>query len=507
MVPLIRKLRRTGLLTKGGVLGLLGAITTGGVNLMAMLRVAARLHPERVAVIDERGQLTYGELWSRAQSLAGALSTKHGIRRGRRVAIACGNHAVAVETIFAASRLGANVYLVNPESSVDQLLSLDRRHRFDLWIYDDRCAAIFADPLFAARAIPAYHPTEYSINTIPRCSPCVRIARGRSGTVVVMTGGTTGRPKSASRKPSLLSFLSPFAALLTQLHLDRCRSVYIATPIYHGFGLASLLVSVILGAEIHLAERFDAARGCELIAERRIEAVTLVPLMLGRMMATDASSLGSLRCIISGGARLAPALANETLVRLGPVLFNLYGTSEAGFAILAGPDCIGAKPASIGRPVRGVRVSIVDEQGEDVESGTVGHLQIESAWATSRSGAVATGDLAWRDRDGDIFLSGRVDDMIVSGGENVYPVELENVLAGHPDVEAAAVVGIPDREFGQRLKAVVVPKHAASLDAPALHTWLKTRVARYQMPAVIELHDELPYTSLGKVDKHTLWER
>jgi acyl-CoA synthetase (AMP-forming)/AMP-acid ligase II len=328
----------------------------------------------------------------------------------------------------------------------------------------------------------------------------------KTGNVVVMTGGTTGQPKAASRKPSILDFLPPFAALLTQVHLDQSRSVYIATPIYHGFGLAALFMAVLLGKEIHLMQRFDAARSCWLVARHQIEAVTLVPLMLQRMLKADPDSLSSLRCIITGGALLSPGLARESLERLGPTLFNLYGTSEAGFCIMAGPDLLSRKPESIGKPVQGVRARIVNDSDQAAGERSIGRLCIRSSWTTRRNRWIETGDLAYRDADGDLFLCGRVDDMIVSGGENVYPIELENVLLQHPDVECAAAVGVPDAEFGQRLKAVVVPKRGARLDQLALLDWLKARVARYQMPAAIEFRAELPYTALGKLDKKSLRE-
>ena len=129
---------------------------------------------------------------------------------------------------------------------------------------------------------------------------------------------------------------------------------------------------------------------------------------------------------------------------------------------------------------------------------------MRSSWTTNRDNWIETGDLAYRDAEGDIFLCGRVDDMIVSGGENVYPIELENALVQHADVAAVAVIGIPDAEFGQRLKAFVVPKKDSGLDQAALLAWLKSRVARHQIPAVVELRDELPYTPLGKLDKKAL---
>lgn len=506
MVTLLTKLYRTRLLTFQGVYRLLEGMLATGVNLMALLRVAAQLHADRTAVIDEQERLSYPELWRQAEALAGALHTKYGIQRGQKAALACRNHAAAAKALFAFSRLGTHIFLVNPEMSGDQLLALEERLRFDFYVYDEPLAAVFASAPLSKKSLPSYHPTGDSIDRLATRSdiPAVRLKKVKTGNIVVMTGGTTGQPKAASRKPSVLDFLPPFVALLTRIHLDNYRTVYIATPIYHGFGVAALLMGVILGLEMYFTKRFDAGRACALIAEHKIEGVTLVPLMLQRMLNRDAGALASLRCIITGGAALSPLLARESLARLGPTLFNLYGTSEGGFAIMATPDLLARKSESIGQPVRGVRARIVNESNQQVGVKAVGRLRIRSAWTTSKKSWIETGDLAFRDAEGDIFLCGRVDDMIVSGGENVYPIELENVLLQHPDVSAAAVVGIADPEFGQRLKAVVSTRTPGALGKEALLDWLKPRVARHQMPAVVEFRDELPCTPLGKLDRKAL---
>jgi acyl-CoA synthetase (AMP-forming)/AMP-acid ligase II len=251
-------------------------------------------------------------------------------------------------------------------------------------------------------------------------------------------------------------------------------------------------------------ERFDAARACSLVATHQVQAMIVVPVILRRMLKLDPASLSSLQCIITGSALLRPGLAQETLEQLGPILFNLYGSSEAGFSLMATPDVLSRKPESIGKPVPGVRVKIVDASGRPVGENRVGQVCIRSTWSANRASWIETGDLAYRDAEGDLYLCGRVDDMIVSGGENVYPCELENVLAQHPDIDAIAVCGIPDEEFGQRLKAVVVFKQGTTLDESTLREWLKPRVARYQMPAAIEFRDELARTSIGKLDKKSL---
>lgn len=500
ILTLLRKLHRTRLLTFIGLYRLLEAILTTGVNLMALLRIAAKLHPERIAVIDDQEELTYARLWQQAEAVAVGLQKDCGIQPRQRVAIASRNHAAAIKAIFAVSRLGADVFLVNPEMSADQIGVMEHQLQFDYYIHDPEIASLIDDLSLNHKAIPTYHPSSNSVDRMSVTPPSTTSRRKvKTGKVVVMTGGTTGQPKPASRKPSLFDFLPPFIALLAQVHLDRYRTVYIATPIYHGFGLAALLIGVTLGAQQYFTRKFDAGRACDLIAQENIEVITLVPLMLQRMLNQNPQTLSSLQRILTGGAALRPALAQGTLEQLGPVLFNLYGTSEAGFCILADPELLQRQPESIGKPITGVQVQIQQDGPSER-----GQLCIRSAWSAGAKGWIETGDLAYRDGEGNIFLCGRVDDMIVSGGENVYPLELENVLLQHPGIEAAVVLGIPDPEFGQRLKAIIIPKLAERLDQEALMAWLKPRVARYQMPAVIEFRQALPYTSLGKLNRKAL---
>jgi fatty-acyl-CoA synthase len=507
MFTLIRQLHRTGLLTINGLLSLIGALLTTGVNLMALLQIAAKLHPRRLAVIDERGQLSYQELWLQAESLAIALHHNYGIQRRYKVAIACRNHAANIKAIFATARLGAHIYLLNPEMSADQMIALADRLQFDFCIYDQSLAKVFADIHWSQKSLPAYHATDASINQLSLIPlpHKIKLPKVPTGNIVVMTGGTTGQPKSAGRKPSIFNFLPPFLALVTQVQLDRYRTVYIATPIYHGFGVASLFMGIALGVTMYFTERFKAENACKLIAQAQIEVITLVPLILQRILQFSSGSLSSLGCIVSGGALLNPTLAQETVDRLGAArLFNMYGTSEAGFCIMATPETLAKKPGSIGKSVQGVRSQVINEANQVVANNVVGRLCIRSAWTTNCQQWIETGDLAYQDLDGDLFLCGRVDDMIVSGGENVYPIELENILIQHPDIEAVGVIGIPDQEFGQRLKAVIQRKPHSSLDPSILLSWLKPQVARHQVPAIIEFRAELPYTPLGKLDKKSL---
>ncbi len=506
MFGLLQKLQRTGLLTVPGVCRILEGVVATGINMMAMLHVAARLFPRRTAITDDRGPLTYLELWQQTERLAGALHADFGIRPRQKIALACQNHAAFVKAIFAFSRLGCHLYFMNPEMSPEQLRALEERLQFDFFIYDAPLASAFVDLPLRQKSLPAYHPTDPCLDLLARSprTKKVRLKRVRGGNIVLMSGGTTGLPKVASRQPSILDFLPPFAALLNRLDLGDCRSFSIAPPIYHSYGLSALALGVMLGAEMHLTARFDTTRACELIARHRIEALAVVPLMLKRMLHHDAASLTSLRRIVCGSDTLSADLAAQTLARLGPTLFNLYGTAEGGMISMANAAELRRKPGTVGRAIWGVRVRLLDQAGHEVGANAIGRVCVRSAWTIDKKTWIETGDLASRDADGYYFLSGRVDDMIVSGGENAYPIELENVLLQHPDLTAVAVVGIPDAEFGQRLKAVVVVRPGRALDARELLDWLKPRVARHQMPARVEFRDELPYTPVGKPDKKAL---
>jgi hypothetical protein len=222
MLTTFDKLRRAQLLTIPGLLHLVEAVQASGLNLMALLRIAARAHPERVAIVDDRERLRYGELWRQAEGTAVALQEGYGVQAGQRVAIACRNHAAAIKAIVAGSRLGAHVFLVNPELSGDQIRSLDARLRFDLFVYDEELAPLIAGSSLGRRALPSYHQIDASIDGLAAqyARTSQRLQQANAGTIVVMTGGTTGQPKAAGRTPSVLNSLPPLLALLARAHLD-----------------------------------------------------------------------------------------------------------------------------------------------------------------------------------------------------------------------------------------------------------------------------------------------
>ncbi|MBS1796222.1 MAG: AMP-binding protein [Acidobacteria bacterium] len=498
----VKKLVRIGLLTPAGLVRFARAALSEGFNLMLLLKWAARTYGDRIALTDERDSVSFRDLYDQALRLAAVFQTDFGLRNGGKAAFVCRNHASLIRALFAASRLGADVFLINAEIGPEQFAGLVERHRFDLIVCDRAAENLVAET--GVRAVPAYHDEKPSIDTLAKIEAKngVKLKRGGAGNLTVMTGGTTGRPKAARRKPSVVNFLSPFFALLVRLDLDRYRSAYIATPAYHGFGLAAVILSVLLGIRMHFRERFDAKPGCALIAREKIEIVTLVPLMLQRMLDHDSNALGSLRCVVTGGAPISPALVERTLDTLGDRLFNLFGTSEAGFSILATPADLRRDPRTIGRRIAGVDLKILDPDGRELPPLEIGRIAIKSRW--SIGGRVDTGDLGYCDSDGLYFHCGRSDEMVVSAGEKVYPIELETILLKHPDIAEAAVVGIPDAEFGQRLKAFVVPRTGAEIDERAILDWLAGRAARFQMPKSVVVRPALPVTAIGKIDKKAL---
>jgi fatty-acyl-CoA synthase len=508
MLKILQKLINIRLLTPFGLYYLLTAVFREGLNLMTLLRLAVKLHGKKIAFVDEKSEISYTDLYQRSQQLADILQTNYKLAAKQKVALLCRNNISFILAAFAVSRLGTDIYLLNPEMTVEQIESLNNRHKFDFFIYDAEVSESIHDLNLQNKSLVTYSEISPSIENLAKTesSNRAKLKKAYSTNVIVLTGGTTGTPKIAKRKASIFNFLNPFFALLTELDLDRYKSVYIATPVYHGFGISAVFIGLILGEKMFLLNRFDARKGCELIRENNIEAVTLVPLMLQRMLNQDADSLKSLQCIISGGAALNPALVEETFEKLGDKLFNLYGTSEAGFSVLATPQDLRSATNTIGRPIAGVKLKILDSDNKPAEIGKVGRLCITSKWAVKdvETKAIETGDLGYEDEFGYLFLCGRNDEMIVSGGENVYPIELENVLTKHSEIKQAAVIGIPDADFGQRLKAFIVLAENSKIDQTQLSEWLSSRVARFQMPKSIEFIEDLPITSVGKINKKAL---
>ncbi|KRF08155.1 AMP-dependent synthetase [Paenibacillus sp. Soil766] len=508
MCKLIYVLYQIRLLSLVALLRLASAIYASGTNLMALLQFAARTYGDKIALADEQETLTYSQLYEQSKQLSALLKMKYQLVAGQRVGFLCKNHASLVKAIYAVSFTGADIYLLNAEMSKDQLQAILESKDFQLVVYDEELSALLEQTTYLNAKLLSYHPTYPGINNLSATmvSKKQKQRRASSGKLVLLTGGTTGKAKEAAHQPSLFNYLDPFTAFLTRLQILNKHTAYIATPIYHGYGVAVLLLFCALGKKVVIHRGFDAESACRLIREHGVDIVTVVPLMVHKMLKTNADDLKSLSCIASGGAELNPKLVRETLSQLGEVLYNLYGTSEAGLNILAVPQDLAYSAHTIGRKIKGVHVKIMDDQKEEAPIGSVGQICIRNKWSMRNKARtwIETGDLGCRDEKGYYFLRGRVDSMIVSAGENVYPFEVEQILLTHPFIEDAAVIGIADELFGQRLKAWIQLIPGTKMTKDELLDWLRTRLARFQLPKEISFVEQLPYTPLGKLDKKAL---
>jgi fatty-acyl-CoA synthase len=334
---------------------------------------------------------------------------------------------------------------------------------------------------------------------------------------VILTSGTTGAPKGANR-PSPGS-LGPAAALLSRIPLRARETTMVAAPLFHSWGFAHLLLGTALSSTLLLRRRFDPLDTLQAVADHRASALIVVPVMLQRMLELDeserrAQDTSSLRVIASSGSALPGPLALRAMDAFGETLYNLYGSTEVSWATIATPAELRGAPGTAGRAPRGTVVKILDSTSRELPPGRSGRIFVcnellfegyTGGGDKPRVGALmSTGDLGHFDQGGLLFVDGRDDDMIVSGGENVFPSEVEHELARVPGVREVAVIGVPDPEFGQRLRAYVALDDGASLTEQELKDHVKSHLAGYKAPREVVFVDGLPRNATGKVVKREL---
>jgi fatty-acyl-CoA synthase len=468
--------------------------------------ISALRTPDRPALIDDDGTLTFAELDRRAAALAGALQREHGVGPGRPLALMARNGRGFVVPLLAASRLRADALLLNTEFPGPQLAQALERRRPAVVVHDAELAPAFEVAGYEGARLDG----EAIEQLIRHGTPPRERATGR-GQITILSSGTTGVPKGTTRSPSPAALLGPLVTLLEQLELRSGDPMLIGPPLYHGFGLAYLGLALFLGCPLVLRQRFEAEVALADAERQRVACLVAVPVMLQRMLALperDRYDCSSLRAIASAGAPLAPQLATQLMDAFGDVLFNLYGTTETGFASIAGPADLRAAPGTVGRAPLSVTLQVLDDRRVAVAPGETGHVFMggelvmdgyDGGGSKERVGALMnTGDLGHFDAAGRLFIDGREDDMIVSGGENVFPLEVEETLALHADVADVVVTGVEDAEFGQRLRAHVVRRPGAEVDETQLLAHVRERLARYKLPREVVFLEEIPRTATGK---------
>ncbi|HEX6487532.1 MAG TPA: AMP-binding protein [Candidatus Dormibacteraeota bacterium] len=506
-------MRRAGLLRPVGPAQLLALGRTAaawGLSPAAAYPTAAAVAPDGVAIIDDAGEWTFGDIERRSNSVARGLAA-FGVGEQSRVGLLARNHHEFVEVSAAAWKLGARSVYLNTSFARPQVREVIRREEIDVVVYD----AEFAD---LVKGLP---------RQVRRVAGAAELIAGRdgssvkpprrAGSAVILTSGTTGAPKGAQR--SLATSIDPALALLSRIPLRAEEPTLIAAPLFHAWGFAHLVMSFLLQSTLVLQSRFDAEQALAAIERHRVTALVAVPVMLQRIMELPARTrrrydTTSLRVVAVSGSALAPRLAHRFMDAFGDVLYNLYGSTEVAWAAIATPAELRAHPDTAGRPPRGTIVHIYREDGSLAEPGETGQIFVGSELLfegytgggskEKRDGLMTTGDLGHFDAAGLLFVEGRSDDMIVSGGENVYPGEVEEVIARLPAVAEAAVVGVPDADFGQALRAFVVKRRGAKLTEDEVRAHVRALLARYKVPKSVVFVDDLPRNATGKVVRREL---
>jgi acyl-CoA synthetase (AMP-forming)/AMP-acid ligase II len=493
-----------------------------GVTPAAGYEASAARYPDEVALIDELGQLTFREIQERTNALAHALADD-GVNEGDGVAIMARNHRGFVEAVVACSKLGAHALFLNTSFSGPQLADVADREKPKAIVYDEEFGEVLADAghrrkRYISWAEPEAETKDPKLEElIERGDPAAVVPPEEQGKAIILTSGTTGTPKGASR--SQPKSLDPVAALLERIPLKAREKTMIAAPLFHAWGFAHFTLGMGLSSTIVLKRKFDEEATLSLTAQHGCTALVVVPVMLQRILELDDEvldryDLSHVKAVPVSGSALPGSLSERWMDHFGDNLYNLYGSTEVAWATIATPKDLRAAPGTAGRPPRGTIVRIYDDEGQPVDVGDTGRifvgndLQFEGYTGGGNKdvidGLMSSGDVGHFDDEGRLFVDGRDDDMIVSGGENVFPQEVEELLEGHDSIKEAAVFGVDDEKFGQRLKAVVVTAGSKKLSADEVKKYVKANLAGYKVPRDVEFIDELPRTSTGKVLKREL---
>ena len=496
-------------------LGMVRVLRTQGTHATSGFALAAVRAPHAAGIVDERGSLTWTEIQERAGALGQGLVAAHG-GPVESVAILARNHRGFVDALLASTRIGAHALLLNTGFSGPQLAEVMEREGARMIVYDEEFAGVVADArsrvdgLVEILAWTDTHTDQLTTEDLiaeHHDSPAAHAPT--PGRVVLLTSGTTGAPKGARRSGGGPDEL---AGMLEAIPWRGGETVVVAAPMFHAWGFGQLVIAATMTCTVVMRRRFDPEATLALVDEHRATGLSVVPVMLERIMdlpddVLDRYSLSSLRFVSASGSRMRPDSVTAFMDRFGDVVHNSYNATEAGQISVAGPADLRHAPDTAGRAVRGTLVRIVDDEGQALAPGEVGRIVVRgsSPFDGYTSGAskdfiedfMVTGDVGRLDGSGRLFVVGRDDDMIVSGGENVYPIEVEKALGAHDAVREVVVVGVPDEAFGQRLAAYVVPQ--GEVDAATLKDHVRAKLAGYKVPREVVFLDELPRNASGKV--------
>jgi acyl-CoA synthetase (AMP-forming)/AMP-acid ligase II len=506
------------------------AMRREGMGMTVGFASAAQRCPDRPGLIDELGTLTWRQLDERINAFGAALQNLPA-GQPKVVGIMCRNHRGFVEAVVAVNRIGSDVVLLNTSFAGPALAEVVNREGVDAVVYDEEFTPTVDRALVDkpdAGRIVAWTDGQHDLTVEkliadhagqrPRRS-------GRKGRMILLTSGTTGTPKGANQTGGNAG-IGTLKAILDRTPWRAEENIVIVAPMFHAWGFSQLIFAASMACTVITRRKFDPEATLDLIDRHQATGLAVVPVMFDRIMELPAEvrrrySGRSLRFAAASGSRMRPDVVIAFMDAFGDVIYNNYNATEAGMIATATPEDLRAAPDTAGRPAGGTEIRILDPEFNELPTGEVGSIYVRNntqfdgytsgSTKDFHAGFMSSGDLGYLDEAGRLFVVGRDDEMIVSGGENVYPIEVEKTLVAHPDVAEASVIGVDDEQYGQRLAAFVVLEPGATLDAAAAPEALKQHVrenlANYKIPREITVLDELPRSSTGKILRADLQAR
>jgi acyl-CoA synthetase (AMP-forming)/AMP-acid ligase II len=502
------------------------AVRRAGMNATSGFAIAAQRCPDRPGLIDELGIRTWRELDEDGDALAAALQALPG-GTPEVVGIMARNHRGFVEPLIAANRIGADVLLLNTSFAGPALAEVVAREKVDAVIYDEEFGSSIEqackDRPQAARIVawaddPAAHDATVA-GLVDKYRGQRPSQAARASKMILLTSGTTGSPKGAKHSGGSADALK---SILDRTPWRAEETVVVVAPMFHAWGFGQLGIAALLACTIVTRRKFDAEATLALVDKHRATGLSVVPVMFDRIVDLPDDVLArysgrSLRFAAASGSRMRPDVVTKFMDRFGDVIYNNYNATEAGMIATATPADLRAAPDTAGRPAVGTEVRIFDADFRELPTGEVGTIYVRNSTqfdgytegSTDKGkafhdGYMSSGDVGYLDAAGRLFVVGRDDEMIVSGGENVYPIEVEKTLSSHAAVAEAAVLGVDDDQYGQRLVAFVVLTDGAATTTDELKAHVRENLANYKVPRAIIVLDELPRGSTGKVVRREL---
>jgi fatty-acyl-CoA synthase len=521
----LRTLRRSGLLAPSGPRRLVkagAAVRHWGLNYAGGFASAAARHPDTACIVDERGQMTWAEVDRASNALANELR-RRAIGPGDLVALLARNHRGFVLATAGLAKLGADILYLNTGFAGPQLREVLEREQPAAIVFDEEYTDLLAGVAAGAQTFLSWTDDVLvgdrppSLDELIEGDDSVPDAPPKPGRTIILTSGTTGTPKGAPREQ--VTGIDPVVSMLDRIPYRTGEVTVIAAPLFHSWGFANMSLGLLLGSTFVLRRRFDPETTLADVARHRAGVLVAVPVMLQRILELPVAvrrryDTSSLRVVPLSGSAIPAGMATRWMDEFGDNLYNLYGSTEVGWVTIATPDDLRHDPTTAGRPPRHTVVRLLDEHGREVRSGDTGRIFVGSELLFEGytggggkeviDGLMSTGDTGHFDPEGRLHVDGRDDEMIVSGGENVFPREVEDLLAQHPDVREVAVVGVSDDEFGQGLKAVIARHEHATIDADAVRAFVRDNLARFKVPREVVFVAELPRNATGKIVKRAI---